>query len=131
LDRVAHNLIPLYLNAGNVLLLCSNHEGSPNIVKEALACNRPVVSTDVGDVRERFYAVKGLFLVPPYPNSIAEAVSKAMRMGKSNGREFVTNLSEEAVAKQLFLLYQSILHKCNGKYAETALISNLNYKSVF
>ena len=42
-DDLDLKLIPAYLNAVNVLLLCSNHEGSPNIIKEALACNRPVV----------------------------------------------------------------------------------------
>ncbi len=113
LDNIAPNLMPFYLNAANVLLLCSNHEGSPNIVKEALACNRPVVSTDVGDVRERFRAVKGLFLVRQHPLDIAEALTMAMSLKRSNGRDFIMNLSEEMVAKQLFCLYQSIL--MNGK----------------
>ena len=39
------------MNACDVALLTSIHEGSPQFIKEALACNRPIVSTDVGDVR--------------------------------------------------------------------------------
>lgn len=109
LDNVAPNLIPIYLNAGDALLLCSNHEGSPNIVKEALACNRPVVSTDVGDMRERFSSVTGLFLVKKTPEDIAEGLERALRLNKSNGREFVMKLSEEIVAKQLFDLYQTVV----------------------
>jgi len=109
LDKVAPDLIPVYLNAGNALLLCSNHEGSPNIVKEALACSRPIVSTDVGDVRERFGAVTGLFLVGKTPQEIAEGLTEALKLNRSNGRQFVAHLSEEVVAKQLVDLYQSTL----------------------
>ena len=53
LPGVPHEEVPVWMNAADVLLLTSDHEGSPNIVKEALGCNRPVVSVDVGDVRER------------------------------------------------------------------------------
>lgn len=45
--------IPVFMSACDALLLTSTNEGSPNVVREALACNLPVVSTDVGDVRER------------------------------------------------------------------------------
>lgn len=43
--------IPEIMNCADVLALCSVYEGSPTVVKEALACGVPVVSTDVGDIR--------------------------------------------------------------------------------
>ena len=50
LNHVPFDLVPLYLNAAEALLVTSDKEGSPNIVKEAIACNVPIVSVDVGDV---------------------------------------------------------------------------------
>jgi teichuronic acid biosynthesis glycosyltransferase TuaC len=125
LDNVDPKLIPIYLNAGNVLLLCSNHEGSPNIVKEALACNRPVVSTDVGDLRERFSSVDGLFLVRQNPSDLAEGLREAIRLKRSNGRDFVKDLSEEIVAKRLVDLYHA-LTSCHAQVSVSKLRTHVN-----
>ena len=51
--NIEHSQIPFYLNASDVLLLTSKWEGSPNIVKEAMDCNIPVVATKVGDIEDR------------------------------------------------------------------------------
>ena len=108
LEKVSPDKMPLYLNAGDVLLTCSNHEGSPNIVKEALACNRPVVATDIGDIRQRFGQVKGLFLSMHDPEMIADCLSEALQIGYSNGREYLADLTEQAVAQRLVSLYQAL-----------------------
>lgn len=111
LQNVAPDSVPLYLNAADVVLLCSNHEGSPNIIKEALACNRPVVSADVGDVRERFSLVKGIFFVRHDPIEIAKSLEQALLLQKSDGRKYVCCLAEEIIARQLYELYESILQE--------------------
>lgn len=56
--------VATYMNAADVMLLTSMSEGSPNVVKEALACNCPIVTTDVGDVHERLDGVEGCYVIP-------------------------------------------------------------------
>jgi glycosyltransferase involved in cell wall biosynthesis len=48
---VAHEQIPLWMNAANALILPSRREGMPNVVLEALACGIPVIASDAGDVK--------------------------------------------------------------------------------
>jgi teichuronic acid biosynthesis glycosyltransferase TuaC len=71
LRGVAHEEVPIWLNACDVVLLTSLHEGSPNVIKEALACDVPVVSVDVGDVRKHIERIEGCYLALPEPNDLA------------------------------------------------------------
>jgi teichuronic acid biosynthesis glycosyltransferase TuaC len=67
--------VPVWLNASDALLLTSLHEGSPTVVKEALACGLPVVSADVGDIAERIEGIEGCHLARPEPADLAEELS--------------------------------------------------------
>ena len=93
----------------NALLMTSKSEGSPQVIKEAMACGCPIVSVDVGDVAERTSGVKGCWVVPTRePEDIAQAINKALAFeGKTNGRERVIEmgLSNEQVAKKLLDIF--------------------------
>src|SRR5581483_499662 len=78
LSGVDHSLVPIWLNAASVFLVTSSAEGSPNTVKEALACDLPVISTDVGDVRERISAIEGCAVVSPEPTEIVDALRRVL-----------------------------------------------------
>ena len=107
--NVPPDLIPLMMNAADCLLLTSDWEGSPNVVKEALACNLPVVSVDVGDVRERLERVRPSVIVPRDSCEIGKAISDIVRQGKrSNGREQGHALSNEVVSRQIVSLYRTL-----------------------
>lgn len=110
IQGVPHEKVPVWLNASDVLLLTSVHEGSPNIVKEALACDIPVVSVDVGDVAERIRGVEGCHIVPPDSMSIAlKLQAVAVRRLRIEGRPRVLHLSLPKVAERLRLLYNLVL----------------------
>src|SRR5262249_45941379 len=107
---VRHEDVPTWLNAADVLLLTSHHEGSPNVIKEALACNLPIVSVDVGDVRERIDGVHGCYLADPAPSALASALSLALALdGRSDGRRRVAELSVTRVAADVVAAYHAIL----------------------
>jgi len=106
--------IPLLLNASDVLLLCSDHEGSPMMIKEAMACNLPIVSTVVGDTKQRLEHVNGAILTEQNPVDIAENLIKILEENKReayNLRErFVSqNLSESGICSEIMNLYEKIV----------------------
>lgn len=107
--NVLPDLIPLMMNAADCLLLTSDWEGSPNVVKEAIACNLPVVSVDVGDVRERLERVRPSMIVPRDSCEIGKAISAVLKLGqRSNGRESGNALSSETVSRRIVSLYRTL-----------------------
>jgi glycosyltransferase involved in cell wall biosynthesis len=117
LENTPHQEVPFYMNASDVVILTSLWEGSPNVIKEAMACSRPVISTDVGDVRWLFGQEPGHFLTSFDPEEIAAAIKVALnfsdKFGRTNGRERIIELGldSESVAKQIVALYESVLER--------------------
>ena len=97
----------------DALLMTSKTEGSPQVVKEAMACGCPIVSVDVGDVAERVSGVEGCYVVRTRePKDIAEALQEALLFGgRTNGRQRILemDLSNDQVAKRLVAIYKSIV----------------------
>lgn len=111
LSKVPHSEIPCYLNACDVLLLTSKWEGSPNIIKESMACNTPIVCTDVGDVKWLFDGVNGCYVSMHDPDDIAAKLKLALVCSKkTTGRMRLMELGLDAksVAKRIVNVYRFI-----------------------
>jgi teichuronic acid biosynthesis glycosyltransferase TuaC len=104
--------IATYMNAADCLLMTSDHEGSPNVVKEALACDLPVVSVDVGDVRERVAGVTPGAVVERDPERLGEALVEVLRAPRrSDGRGAIEAVRTERIAEQILAAYRRVARR--------------------
>ena len=117
LHRVPHDEVAIWLNAADVVLMTSRFdEGSPNIIKEGLACNRPVVSVDVGDVAERIDGIDGCYLADASPAALADKLMLVQRGRRAvDAREKIAELSLERVARRVVDVYEQTLERVAGR----------------
>ena len=109
-NGVPHDVIPNYFAAADALLLTSKWEGSPIVVKEALAAGLPVVSVDVGDVKELLSGVDGCYVVKSNAGDIAEALKMALSFGRrTDGIKKVEHLDMKIVSEKLKAIYRSLI----------------------
>jgi glycosyltransferase involved in cell wall biosynthesis len=108
---ISPDRMPLLMSAADCLLHTSASEGSPNVVKEAMACNLPVVATDVGDVTQLLRDVRPSRVCEPDESVLAEALVNCLQhTPRSNGRAYAHRYDEVAMIDQLIRLYDTIAH---------------------
>jgi glycosyltransferase involved in cell wall biosynthesis len=101
--------MPIHMAAADCLLLTSSIEGSPNVVKEAMACDLPVISTDVGDVRQVLRLVEPSWICRPDSNELGAALVECLTCRRrSDGRQRSEWLDEEQIAARLIELYRKL-----------------------
>jgi glycosyltransferase involved in cell wall biosynthesis len=107
--RLPREEVPLWMSAADALVLTSHAEGSPNVVKEAMAAELPIVSTPVGDVPERLGGLPGCHVRPPDVDALAEALADALRHGRvPEARLAIQSLSLRRVAEQIASVYEAV-----------------------
>lgn len=104
-----YECIPLYMNACDVLIMTSKSEGAPVAVREAMACNLPIVSVDVGDVASVVGNTQNCAIVDAEPAAMAASIAEILRTGKrSNGRDTATKMSVNVFAKSVANIYEQL-----------------------
>lgn len=114
LSNVSREDVPYYFNAANFMLLTSDHEGSPNAIKEAMACNLPIVSTPVGDVSVLLKGVDNSYVsTSGTVNNLTQLAQKIDYAKRSNGRAKLIELGieSESVAKKLLKVYSDVFQQ--------------------
>lgn len=108
---VPNDQTPILYNAADVVVLPSLYEGSANAVKEAMSCNRPLVTTDMGDCRERMDGCDGCYVADTYEvKEFAELITKALKDEKSEGRERLVKdgIADYQIAERLIKIYNNL-----------------------
>lgn len=120
----SHDDVALFMNAADALILTSHTEGSPTVVKEAMACDLPVVSVDVGDVKEQIVGVEPSYVCDANSKSLAEALLNVLRSTqRSNGRDMIERFTVRNAALRVRDVYLDVLRDQLKQERSTALIS--------
>ncbi len=106
---IPNEKIPYYYNSASVVILTSLWEGSPNAIKEAMACNIPIVSTNVGDVEDVLSKTEGCYISSFDYKEFASKIKKALNFGeRTTGREDIVHLKSKTIAKKIIDIYKEI-----------------------
>lgn len=102
--------VMVLINAADVVLMTSFYEGSPQVIKEAMACNVPIISTDVGDVKNLLTNLEGCYLCGYDSIEISDKLKLVLEFKKkTQARSRVEHLALDLVAGELKKIYQNCI----------------------
>jgi teichuronic acid biosynthesis glycosyltransferase TuaC len=113
--EIAPEEVPIWMAAADALVLTSRSEGSPNVIREAMAAELPAVATPVGDVPERLHGVPGCHVCDADPGALADGLAAALAHGRTPAaRRAVEHVSLERTTEQVIGVYEWVLGRRAG-----------------
>ncbi len=112
--NISHEDMPYYMSAADVVVQLSKYEASPMVIKEVMACNIPVVSTEVGDVRKVFGNSDGCYICQRNPQDVAKKIEEALQFNaetKGRNRLFEMVLGLNQISGQILQIYEQLIKK--------------------
>jgi teichuronic acid biosynthesis glycosyltransferase TuaC len=104
-----HREVAMWMSAADAMVFPSISEGSPNVLKEAMAAELPIVSAPVGDASERLEGVEGCFIVDRDREAMADALLAALAYGRApQARAAVERISLERIAQRVLAVYEAV-----------------------
>jgi len=121
--REPQSRLPLYMNAADALVFPSYQEGSPNVVKQAMACNLPIVATDAGDVADVIGSTPGCYVEAPDATAFAARLAELLASPRrTDGRRRVERFAPSLVAGRLRDIYAETIARRPRKADRTLLV---------
>jgi len=112
--------LALYFSACDVLVFPSHQEGSPNVIKQAMACNLPIVATDVGDVRQVIGRTRNCHVCRPDIKEFAAWMKEILSSRpRTEGRAHVRYLNSESVSERIIEVYKQVLKNWEKRFPGT------------
>ncbi len=119
LNSIEHSELIKYYHIAQIFVLPTYYEGLPNAVLEAMACELPVIASNVSGIPEQIEDNVTGFMVPPgdvqcFYKKIVELLDspdKRTTLGKNARKKVLENFTWNLVAKRIADNYQQILEK--------------------
>lgn len=111
--NVNHKEMPLYYNACDVMVITSSHEGSPTVVYEALACNLPIVSLNVGNVRQIIERIDGCYICEEdTPTAIANHLEIVLdKKNRIEGFSKIQQFTTKSFCEKMINIYKKCVQE--------------------
>ena len=107
--------VNMLLNAVDALLMTSKREGSPQIIKEAIAVGTPIVTTNVGDVEQLLAGVENAAISTSRdPKELADLLQRTMSQSHSKkGREVIEQLGMDNadIVQRIVQIYEQVISR--------------------